>query len=384
MSELSEEKYFSIYSNCILVKGYKQSLIYDLQMGRAKVIPNILYDLLIEFPRNIVKEIISKNEDNKKGIEKYLRLLVEENYAFYSDDLSGLNHIDYKYDNISIINNAILELDISFSYYNHNLISYLEKIGIIALQIRAKENLDEDKIFHFLSEMKDTTIEYIEVCIKYQNKKFLDKITNLVNSNKRFRNIYIHSSFENKEVEKQSKSMGNIFLTKKKLISMNHEMDISVNDFRCNYELFSESQKHNTYFNNKLYIGSSGEIKNAPESEIGFGYIQDLKDVEELKEIISKSEFQKYWFIYKDLCDVCRDCEFKHMCVDNRLPYQREDGTWYYKKECNYNPYIGKWQDEKEYKTLEECGIIVNEKGYNQDQKKVAMINNEELIKPYK
>lgn len=142
-----------------------------------------------------------------------------------------------------------------------------------------------------------------------------------------------------------------------------------------NLQLFTESQTHHTYFNRKMYIGAKGEIKNAPECEEEFGNINDLGSVEDLKQIIAIPEFQKYWFVHKELCDVCKDCEFRHMCVDNRLPYQRKDGSWYHKTECNYNPYICKWKDEEGYRTLEECGVVSNEKGFSINHEKITAIN---------
>ncbi len=63
------------------------------------------------------------------------------------------------------------------------------------------------------------------------------------------------------------------------------------------------------------------------------------------------------------------------MCVDNRLPYQRKDGSWYHKTECNYNPYICKWKDEEGYQAFEEIGVISNENGFSINHEKIAAIN---------
>ena len=79
----------------------------------------------------------------------------------------------------------------------------------------------------------------------------------------------------------------------------------------------------------------------------------------------------------KDETDVCKDCEFRHMCVDNRLPYERSPNEWYHKIECNYNPYIAKWEGEEGYRTLAECGVISNEEGFSIDHEKIAEINEE-------
>jgi hypothetical protein len=48
----------------------------------------------------------------------------------------------------------------------------------------------------------------------------------------------------------------------------------------------------------------------------------DNLNVESLKKIFIDHAKLKLWFIYKDLIDVCKDCEYRHMCVDSRLPNQ--------------------------------------------------------------
>jgi hypothetical protein len=147
--------------------------------------------------------------------------------------------------------------------------------------------------------------------------------------------------------------------------------------FLVNIELFSESQVHHTYFNRKLFIGANGEIKNSPETEEIFGYIQNINSADELKEIILTPQFQKYWTVHKDICDVCKYCEFRHMCVENKIPYERKENQWYHKIECNYNPFIAKWEGEQGYLTLSECGIISNETEFSYDHDRLKQINDE-------
>ena len=79
-----------------------------------------------------------------------------------------------------------------------------------------------------------------------------------------------------------------------------------------------------------------------------------------LNEIITSNEFQKFWNVHKDVCDVCKDCEFKYMCVDNRIPQKKNEKEWFHTTECNYNPYIAKWKEEKGYITIKELGSTSN------------------------
>jgi hypothetical protein len=49
--------------------------------------------------------------------------------------------------------------------------------------------------------------------------------------------------------------------------------------------------------------------------------------------------------VFKDEIAICKDCEYRYMCVDSRLPlYQNEDNLWVLEGECNYNPYTSEWK----------------------------------------
>jgi hypothetical protein len=149
----------------------------------------------------------------------------------------------------------------------------------------------------------------------------------------------------------------------------------SIYNFTINISTFTESQNHNVYYNRKLYIDEFGKVKNAPECKEGFGSILKIKNETTILKIINSEKFQQYWYLGKDKCDVCSDCEFRYMCVDNRNPILRVDKSCYYQSECNYNPYIAKWKGEDGYKTLNECGVISNETGYSIDKKRLKAIN---------
>lgn len=197
---------------------------------------------------------------------------------------------------------------------------------------------------------------------EYYNDRFGEVIMSL-QINKRL--IVLNSPFE-KNFE------DTMFFTEKSNLYSTEKTQMEITS---NINLFSESLLHHTYFNRKFFIGPSGEIKNAPECSNSSGNIKNINTIEELSAIIKNDEFQRYWFIHKDLIDVCKQCEFRHMCVDNRIPIMRKNNEWFHKIECNYNPYIAKWKDEVGYQTLAECGVISNENEFSIDHDKISAIN---------
>lgn len=93
---------------------------------------------------------------------------------------------------------------------------------------------------------------------------------------------------------------------------------------------------------------------------------------------IENKLLEPFWHSAKTKTDICQNCEFRYMCIDNRLPTQRQtDGLWYHTVECNYNPYIAKWKGEEGYRTLAQCGVKSDETGFSIDHERIAKINEE-------
>lgn len=75
-------------------------------------------------------------------------------------------------------------------------------------------------------------------------------------------------------------------------------------------------------------------------------------DKKEIIDGLKNGAFSDLWHINKDKIKVCKDCEYRYMCVDNRIPIKEAEGEFFFSTECNYNPYIGKWRGEPGYKKL--------------------------------
>lgn len=321
------------YFNIIEVKGWKENLILDLNKQKFYKDSNVE---LIKKPKNC---FINKRNFSYPSIisDSYIKLT----------SINGLNNL-FVFDNL------------------------LKKIERLFCKYLVIDLLDFEFDLQYLKTLLETIVNYniheIHLLMSYQENLHSDEFGEIIYNSKRIRRINIYDSPFSKNY---SDLIYYLPFQKKKLYKKFKD------GFNINHLLYSEALLYNTYFNRKLHIGTNGEIKNAPECTESFGNIQDINSHEELKQIVSTPEFQKYWFVKKDETDVCKDCEFRHMCVDNRLPYERSPNEWYHKIECNYNPYIAKWEGEEGYRTLAECGVNSNEEGFSIDHEKIAEINEE-------
>ena len=72
-----------------------------------------------------------------------------------------------------------------------------------------------------------------------------------------------------------------------------------------------------------------------------FGNIKDTS----LSEALNKNNFKKYWNITKDQIEICKDCEFRHICTDCRAYIEEPDNQYSKPLKCGYNPYTNEWSE---------------------------------------
>jgi hypothetical protein len=282
------------------------------------------------------------------------------------------------------IKDQFKEIDFNFESYNQINCCYTEYPHLKPFKLLTKmlcrnfaiwlQSFKEHRIFlaELFSWLEHSIINTIEVHItdNFIDSDDLNEIaTSYSNSFSRFfvysDNSHLFESFF--ETNKTSSILVNSFDRFRNPTSQHDNFFISI-------PVFSESKDHNAYFNGKIYIDQQGIIKNAPETTSTFGNIDRVENAKQLAEIVSVPEFQKYWKISKDKIDICRDCEFRRMCVSESVPKQRADGSWYAINECDYNPYIAKWKEEYGYVSLSDSGVSVDDENFKVDLPKLNSI----------
>ena len=130
--------------------------------------------------------------------------------------------------------------------------------------------------------------------------------------------------------------------------------------------MYTESLHFNSYYNRKIFINLQGDVSAGPLCESFFGNVNEQGF--DWNTVLKHKDVKEIWELSKDKISVCNNCEFRHMCVDSRVPQKHSNGTeWYHATECNYNPFIAKWKGDEGYKTLLESGITVEKEGLSID-----------------
>jgi hypothetical protein len=332
-----------------VVKGFNRSCIYDLPRKKYDFVPNDVISKIIGL-EDKHKEIIETllDEDEKS----WLDFLIENEYCFYLPEffIDCFPKIDFTWKCPSKITNAIIDIeDINSSIDFKNF----EDLNCKHIIIRFLNIQNTDFILNFLLErLKELTFKSVDVIIE-KNADITKKQYNALK----------------KEIVNEIKLVSSLIVSNKKSIK-------KVKKFRPNFiveiNTFSESQKHNLYFNRKLHIDSNGFTKNGVEHPHKFASIYQTESIEK---VINSTGFQKLWKINKDRIDVCKDCEFRYMCIDNRIPTKRKDGTFFNETECSYNPYVSLWDADEQFLSIHDIGIKSDMMGFTIDVEKIRNIN---------
>lgn len=332
------DNHFLLFPNCIPVKGAKRTAICDLQKNRIRLVPNLLATVISLFREMSIPEIKSHyNHELNEGIDKYIQILEEEDYGFWTNEPDAFPELDKQWDSPSIITNSIVDIDENSDHPLKEIFGQLSDLGCICLQLRCYHKIGFDQLNEILSLANLSRIRSIDLVIM-SDEYDLVQINKLCNANRRIRSILSYAAHYNTEDYLKELDVRVIFTTEI-VKPETHCGVVSPDYFSVNIKHFTESINFNSCLNRKISIDRNGNIKNCPSSKSSFGKIGDV----ELKEVLQNSEFVKAWGISKDQILVCKDCEFRHICTDCRAYVSDIDNPFSKPLKCSYDPYTMTW-----------------------------------------
>jgi SPASM domain peptide maturase of grasp-with-spasm system len=334
--------FFRLYVCCLLVKGVKRSMVCDVQRGSFNLIPNGLHEILTTHGTKSMEAVKAAYQHQyDETIEEYFGFLVENEFGFYCDeeDLALFPDIDLQWDEPAHITNAIVDVNTQSQHDYSQIFDELEQLGCKHFQLRCYTQKPLDYFEEILAGLENRCIVSVEFIIKNTSETTLENLKTWTDKYPRIHNMIVHSAAENKMAHLDASGMGNIVFMKQEIDGEAHCGMISKDYFSINLKTFTESQKHNTCLNRKISIDAEGNIKNCPSMTKSYGNIKDTT----LKEAIEKQGFKDVWYIHKDQIEVCKDCEFRHICTDCRAYIQDPNNIYSKPAKCSYDPYTATW-----------------------------------------
>ena len=336
-------KHFKLYSNCLLVKGFKRSLIVDTQRIQYQLIPNDLFEILLKTEKISLDEIyIEYNVENKKIIENYFNRLIEEELGFYcnEEEVEWFPKMNIDFQTPFLIESCIVE-ELSEVVKYKNLILQLEDLQCQYIEIIMYKTLTNELLLDILSLFEKSSINRIGLILKFDEHKDLTFLKYLTTRFLRIVKIIIHSTEDDEVLNYNDFNATEIIKSSIIIDSFKFCGVVDMKYFTPHIAHFTESLQHNTCLNRKISIDRNGEIKNCPAISKSFGKLQDTS----LATALADPEFKKYWNVNKDQINTCKDCEFRHICTDCRGYTEDENDQYAKPLKCGYNPYTNEWAE---------------------------------------
>lgn len=338
---------FILFSDCIPVKGVNRSVICDTKNNHYYFIPNSLFDILEKYNGKTISNIKKDfNNEYDEIIDEYFDFLIKNKLIFFNSNPKYFPKINLRWNSPSKITNAIIDFD-SIDHDFKALLPQFEvlKCSYVQLRFYKKKHLDVlNEIIKYINDYKSRIVS-IDFILPYDANFTIDDLKLLVTENSRIHSIILYNAPEDKSYASVFQNMGYLLLVKRNILNEKHCGIINTEYFYSNINLLSESQTHNTCLNRKISIDKEGNIKNCPSMTQSFGNIKDTT----LEIALQHPDFKRYWNITKDQIEVCKDCEFRHICTDCRAYTERthfnKDIDVSKPLKCGYNPYTNEWEN---------------------------------------
>ncbi|MCV9926266.1 grasp-with-spasm system SPASM domain peptide maturase [Flavobacterium sp. LS1R49] len=336
------DSYFKIFTNCLVVKGFNRSLIIDIGRDYFTTIPDSMHEVInhLNKKKSLADVFDMYGEDNREIIDEYLNYLLANDFGIITDYNEFDQFIDMNktFRSPSSINNCVLEFGKESILYLDRIISDLENLHCSYLQVICYEKIDLSNFILLLQSTNGGNFRSIELVLSY-SEELVSFLPTIVTYNTRITSVIIHNA-----MDKQKSVEENYFpisFIDKEITSFLHCGVIDTKYFEVNRDKVLESLSFNSCLNKKISINKLGEIKNCPAMPTSFGNIKNTT----LQEAFDDINFKQHWQISKEKINVCKDCEFRHICTDCRAYVEDPKNIYSKPLKCGYDPYTNEWSD---------------------------------------
>lgn len=341
---MKQFSHFILYGNCILVKGYKESIICDLEKHVFLSITNNIYDVLKtnednKFSINDLKRYYNNCID--QGIDKLFDYIKNQGYGFFTNEPDLFPKVSLVWDSPYRLTNSIIEITSESMHISRNVINQLSKNGCQAIELRFIDTLSIYELEDFLKLFDNNMISCVILYLKYSKEFTFENVIKIYYEHSKIGQLIIHSSPKecdfNNLVPSQLKTR---IRQTSKVITGNAKDIFNNNSFVINIQSFTESYNFNLGLNRKVCVDAKGNIKNHISHDKYFGNVITDK----IDSILIDENFTKVWLINKDKIEVCKECQYRYICMDNE-EIEYNYGSYVRKSTCNYDPYNNSWKN---------------------------------------
>lgn len=336
--------YFKIFQCCYIVNGKNRSILHDTQRQESIIISHDMSNIIDLLSMGISIKKLKERYDKQdhKIIDEYLDFFISKEFGFYCDkfDFSRFPEISKIYQTPFELTNAIIESKKFETDYIYDLMFQLSNFKIKYISLLIYNTIENKLIIDIIEKISLFGFLSVELTSKFHHH-INDELFLKLNYNNPLTKLVFYSSPEDKIFKWDNEIFFDRIFTIKEINSFKNCGIIDIKYFNTNSVKIHESLNHNSCLHKKISIDINGNIKNCPSMPQSFGNIKDTT----LEEATNHPEFKKYWNITKDQIEVCKDCEFRHICTDCRAFLEKPDNILSKPLKCGYNPYTNEWAE---------------------------------------
>lgn len=358
-------KVVKVFSTCRIVYGFTRGAVYDLTRNKYYLVPIEFCDFLRRVDGMKLSDFNKLKENSQLG--EYIDFVKKKEILFFVNetDSSCFSDLHFEHDSPSAAHTVVIEMNDTIPFDLPAFLIKTDKIGLENAVFFTTNTLPILYIQNILQSFQRTRFQQIEIICRYDTGIEPASYFPLFHSAPRLRKLSLHSAPKDHIYHAGGESAR--LFTFSESLARYPEPLVDYGYFKINVPFFTEAMLANPFYNQKIFIDATGRLKNAPYSKENFGFVDEIDVEEEIKQ----DRFRVLWQTRKDNIDVCKDCEFRYMCMDSRIPCVGREGRLYHETDCNYNPYICKWVGEDNYLNLSESGVIVNENTFEFNAEKI-------------
>lgn len=344
---MRDSDYIVLPSHCIICVGYTRAALFDFDQKRQCFISHDWVKIL-NAPKPLkLLQVYQKMAPATRGeCQSFIQYLYDQNMVLLAEkpDFQNPDLSDYPKKDFSELTRISVAFNTRQPLLTPDVLGPIPSVQELTLYISDRVNIPRILFAYF-----EIPLNTVEIVIDYPYTS-LESLETLIDTFSRIKQVTVLKAPIAQKIGYQQSTIQ--YLTSRQMeADFRHEPD---------YNLFLESQNINLYYHGRVYISADGSVKNTPYTKTIFGNIHQTP----LQKIVAQKDFQKLWFATKDKIDVCRDCEFRAICIDKRPLENRRNEAWFSKTECAYNPYICLNSNDEGYLNLSECGVHSQRDGF--------------------
>lgn len=337
---LPDALHVMLSASCAFVEGTEIALIYDFQRHTALRLPPVLRQILRGLSKEALRSVpigrLRTANPSLAGIlDAALRAGLRAGVLQLTATPERFPLRPFRFDPPAEITNAVIDLNEESSYDLGALFTELTSLGCEHVLIRCTHRAPLLFIEEVMSGLAEEPPLFIEWWVLFSDSFSREDLRELCRRNARITSLLLFGAPGDAEWQRTRSGIGNV-LALKRAMPLGPEAGAApvISELGVDAQLYAESQRAHSFFHRKLAISQAGEIKNAPTARQSFGTFGQRP----LREIVTSPEFRRLGAIGKDQIEGCRDCAYRHACVDPREPLPAPSGTYHHATPCPQQP----------------------------------------------